>query len=375
MGSRRFIVTKRFLVPGLLVVLAACSEEAPGGGIGDRVVGDGEIAGKQEGNGDRSPAFASDSAGAAGAPGAASPSTGGGNGSVGPGILTAGAWDDNRNFDLFSSYRSTHAQMPGLLPIPDAEYQAARAAAVVAPHQTLDVSLVIDTTGSMGDEIAYLQKEFDALATTIQTKYPGSAQHWSLVLYRDTTDDYVVRWFDFRDTPNEFKSKLATASAGGGGDTPEAPDQALDIAHRLSWRSSADTAKLLFWVADAPHHVGNEGRLASAIRASRDKGIHIYPVASSGVDELSEHSMRSAAQLTGGRYLFLTDDSGVGGAHKEASVPCYFVTKLDRAILRMVDIEMSGQYREPDAADVLRTGGDPQSGVCTLSSGTTVTIY
>ena len=57
--------------------------------------------------------------------------------------------------------------------------------------------------------------------------------------------------------------------------------------------------------------------------------------------------MRSAAQLTGGRYLFLTDDSGVGGEHKEPNIPCYFVTRLDHAILRMVDIEM--QRRVPRA--------------------------
>lgn len=72
--------------------------------------------------------------------------------------------------------------------------------------------------------------------------------------------------------------------------------------------------------------------------------------------------MRATAQLTGGRYLFLTDDSGVGGSHLEPSIPCYFVTRLNDAMLRMVDIEMSGEYREPDPATILRTGGDPRAG-------------
>ena len=101
--------------------------------------------------------------------------------------------------------------------------------------------------------------------------------------------------------------------------------------------------------------------MANAVRAVRDAGVHLYPVASSGIDELTEHSMRSAAQLTGGRYLFLTDDSGVGGAHKEPTIPCYFVTRLDDAILRMVDIELSGVYHEPTTAEVMRTGGDPKT--------------
>jgi hypothetical protein len=85
--------------------------------------------------------------------------------------------------------------------------------------------------------------------------------------------------------------------------------------------------------------------------------------------------MRSSAQLTGGRYLFLTDDSGVGGEHKEPTIPCYFVTRLDRAITRMVDIEMSGEYHEPADDDVIRTGGDPEDGACTLASGDEVIAF
>lgn len=134
-------------------------------------------------------------------------------------------------------------------------------------------------------------------------------------------------------------------------------------------RTDDATARLLFWVADAPHHDENAAALAGVIRAAQDMRIHVYPIASSGIDELTERTMRSAAQLTGGRYLFLTDDSGVGNAHKAPSVPCYFVTKLDDAILRMIDIELSGTYYEPDPTEVIRTGGDPQSGLCTLENG------
>jgi hypothetical protein len=41
----------------------------------------------------------------------------------------------------------------------------------------------------------------------------------------------------------------------------------------------------------------------------------------------------------------------------------------------MVDIEMSGEYREPDAAEVLRAGGNPLNGACTLESGQVVAAY
>ncbi|MGK4008174.1 vWA domain-containing protein [Sorangium sp. So ce1036] len=360
----RFVVTL-----GSLLVLGACSSSGDDSGYAavgaysdDRAGGEGPVAG---------------------ADGAAGTSTGtgdsGGSGGVQAGTLTAGVWDDNRNFDFFLAYRSAihEQQLPGLLPFTEADHRAANSA-FAAPRgarKTLDVSLVIDTTGSMGDELTYLQTEFIALSESIFTMYPNAEQRWSLVLYRDIGDDYVVKSFDFSNDLDQFQDQLAAQASGGGGDFPEAPDKALLEAAGLAWRADDDTARLAFWVADAPHHDSSAADMAAGIRALEDLGVHIYPVASSGVDELTELTMRSAAQITGGRYLFLTDDSGVGGQHKEPTIPCYYVTRLDRAILRMVDIELSGDYREPEPSEILRAGGDPEDGACALSSGGEVLVY
>ena len=306
------------------------------------------------------------------------PREGSGNVANGPGILTAGAWDDSRNLERFLAYRDELAaeQMAGM---PASEEQAHRDAAARAlepvEHATLDIALVIDTTGSMGDELAYLQTEFDAIAAAIDARYPNSEQRWALVVYRDEGDEYVTRSFDFGDGVGSFRARLEAQSAGGGGDYPEASDAALEAMNQLGWRSDPATARLAFWVADAPHHVERAAPIAAAVEVAAAQDVHVYPVASSGVDELTEYSMRAAAQLTLGRYLFLTDDSGVGGEHKEPSIPCYFVTRLDDAILRMVDIEMSGVYREPAQADVIRTGGNPAEGACRLESGQTVFVF
>jgi hypothetical protein len=295
------------------------------------------------------------------------------------GVLTAGTWDDNRNFDRFKHYRGELAQlnMPGLLPTTDDEHASAHGefSQIHGARETLDIALVIDTTGSMGDEIRYLQSEFLALSSAIEAKYPNSTQRWSLVVYRDVGDDYVTQSYDFREDAADFRSKLALQSAGGGGDFPEAPDAALAAMAQLSWRTDQNTARLAFWVADAPHHDDKAPAMLAALRAARSIDVHIYPVASSGINELTELTMRSAAQLTGGRYLFLTDDSGIGGSHKEPTIPCYFVTQLDNAILRMVDIELSGEYHEPAADEIIRTGGNPQDGACKLESGDSVLVF
>lgn len=295
------------------------------------------------------------------------------------GQLTAGAWDDNLNFERFSEFRKKlyDKQSAGLLPFSAADFSAAHAMFEDGPsaHVQLDVALVIDTTGSMGDEIAYLQREFIALSSAIEAAYPQAEQRWALVVYRDRGDEYVTRQFDFAENPETFRQQLGQQGANGGGDFPEAPEAAFEVMNQFSWRSAETVSRLAFWVADAPHHTDQAEKLAQGIRTAQEQGIHVYPVASSGIDEFTELSMRSAAQLTGGRYLFLTNDSGIGGDHKEPSIPCYFVTLLRDAILRMVDIEMSGEYREPEAAEVLRRGGNPQDGACKLASGNVVYVY
>ncbi|HWP09469.1 MAG TPA: vWA domain-containing protein [Polyangiaceae bacterium] len=335
---------------------------------------------------DGTPSKGEDSGSADGSDGTASPPPSsmpeppdGSGAGVEPGTLTAGAWDDNLNYGYFSAYRQSmvESQTSGLLPIADDEFDAAHEALAPAPGKKdrLDIALVIDTTGSMGDEIQYLKVEFMTIASTIAASHPNSEQRWSLVVYRDYSDDYVVRSFDFESVLTTFRNNLGAQSAQGGGDFPEAPDQALSALTELSWRDDAATARLAFWVADAPNHPDQAANMATAIRDVASLGIHVYPVASSGIDELTELTMRSTAELTGGRYLFLTDDSGVGGAHKEPTIPCYFVTKLDAAIVRMVDIELSGKYREPSAEEILRTGGNPKSGACSLGSGDSVFVF
>jgi len=297
-------------------------------------------------------------------------SVGSGGEAIQSGQLTAGAWDDNRNYEFFQTYLDEQDVLPGAPQFDDAERDAAheRSLEEAGSRDTLDVALVIDTTGSMSDELQYLAVEFDALASRIDQAYPTAEQRWSLTVYRDHGDAYVVDTTDFTADLGAFQDALASKQASGGGDYPEAPDEALTAANGLSWRQGS-TARLMFWLADAPHHGPDAPVMADALRTAAKQDIHIYPIAASGVDELTELTMRSAAQLTLGRYLFLTDDSGIGNSHKEPTIPCYYVTRLDQAILRMVDIEMTGLYREPSTAEVIRTGGDPTDGLCQLEDG------
>ena len=238
----------------------------------------------------------------------------------------------------------------------------------------LDLAFVIDTTGSMGDELKYVQSELDNIAGGIAKQFPNVAQRWALVVYRDAGDAYVVQSSDFTPDLSAFRQQLAAQSSMGGGDMPEAVDQALAAATQLSWQGGA-VARVAFWIADAPQHVGREAGVVSALAAATTQGVHIYPVAASGIDDLGEYTMRTAAEVTGGRYLFLTDDSGIGNSHAEPHIPCYYVTTLASAVQRMVATEVSGAYVAPAPTEIIRTGGDPQNQQCSPTDGGILTAW
>jgi hypothetical protein len=234
------------------------------------------------------------------------------------------------------------------------------AAAAPLP-KNLDLVLVLDTTGSMGDELAYLKAEIKSIALAVAAKFPQVSQRYSLIVYRDRGDDYVVRSFPFSSSVEEFRSRLSAQQAAGGGDPPEAMERGLEEAVKLTWRT-ADTARVLFLVADAPPHTQDIGTAMAAVDALRKKGVAIYPVACSGYDDTTELVMRSSALLTGGQFLFLTDDSGVGESHAEPHIPFYHVQRLDRLMIRMIAGELSGRRLEPARDEIIRTVGRPPRG-------------
>lgn len=232
----------------------------------------------------------------------------------------------------------------------------------------LDIALVIDATGSMGDEMEYLKVEIRDIADAIEHHFPGVDQRFALVVYRDEGDQYVTKTFDFTGNLDNFQRDLGSQSAGGGGDYPEAMDAAMEATSKLSWRTG-DTARVTFLVADAPPHANDFDDTLEAVDELRELGVTVYPVASSGVAGEAEFAMRTAAMLTGGQYLFLTDDSGVGNPHAEPHIPCYTVEQLAPLMVRAVRSELSGHRVEAEPQFSIRTVGQGQGGVCEQPRG------
>jgi Mg-chelatase subunit ChlD len=257
---------------------------------------------------------------------------------------------------------------PIAMPAPDGDAWSLLVPDVRAPAVSgLDLAFVVDATGSMSDELAYLQAEIQAIAEDVGVRHPDTAIRYALIVYRDEGDDYVTRTFDFTDDLAAFVATLADQSADGGGDYPEAMDQAMSAAMELSWRQG-EIARLAFLIADAPPHSDRGQALLDQADVARRVGVRIYPIAASGVADEAEYLMRAAAQATGGRYVFLTDDSGIGNTHAEPHVPCYRVEHLDALLVRTLDGELQGRPIEPEGDAIVRVVGEyDESGRCIVA--------
>jgi len=228
----------------------------------------------------------------------------------------------------------------------------------------LDLALVVDVTGSMSDELQFLQAELDSIVASLNQRHPELDIRIGMTFYRDQGDEFVTRTFPLTGDGATARGNLGRQFAGGGGDYEEAMQDALVRAAGLEWRR--DAVKTLVLVADAPPHAEDVPRAWLAAEHLRAQRVQVVPVGASGVGDLAEYVMRAMAAATQSRYAFLTDDSGIGDPHAPPAIDCYLVTRLDKLLTRIIDSQISGRRIEPEKADVIRSVGRYDAGKCIL---------
>lgn len=202
-----------------------------------------------------------------------------------------------------------------------------------APGSRMQIMFIVDTTGSMSDELAYLQKDFSAIAEDVGS----NGVSYCACFYRDEGDEYVTRCGSFTSDVSLVQAQINGEYADGGGDTPEAVAEILTETLTADGGWEEDSTKLAFLIFDAPPHSGKEAELDAAVRAAAARGIHLIPVVASNADRDTELFGRALAICTNGTYVFLTDDSGVGDSHLEPIVGNYQVEILHDLIVRIIE--------------------------------------
>ncbi len=208
----------------------------------------------------------------------------------------------------------------------------------------LDVHFLIDATGSMSDEIGQLKDNMISVSEQIKTLPSRPDVRFGMTVYRDRGDLFVSRTLDFTPDVEDFTRELDQVVADGGGDYPESLNEGLHKAiHLPEWRQE-ETISIIFLIADAPPQLGytQDYDYADDALIAGERGIKIFPLASSGLDDQGEYIFRQLAQATSGKFLFLT--YGAGGAPGDDTthhVDDYSVLSLDDLVVKMVEEELA----------------------------------
>jgi hypothetical protein len=205
-------------------------------------------------------------------------------------------------------------------------------------NNTFDVMFVVDATGSMSDELSYLKTELRDVINRAGSQLSETHIKMGSVFYRDLGDEYLTRPFDFTSNPDLLNSFINNQIANGGGDYPEAVDEALKVSIQdQSWSPDAIN-RILFLILDAPPHKtpGNLAKIEKAISDAQGKGIRIIPISASGIDWETEFFLRFLSVSTNGTYVFITDHSGIGNAHFTPTVGHYDVEFLNNLMVRLI---------------------------------------
>lgn len=211
----------------------------------------------------------------------------------------------------------------------------------------LDLVFMVDATGSMADEIDKLRDSLQGIVRDIAQLPSNPDICLGLVTYRDRGDEYFVRGWDLSNNVAGFQKVLDGVRANGGGDYPEAMNEAFDHAvQAMNWRG-ASTTRLLVSLADAPPHMDYpQPRYEQTMLAALGKGIKVLSVAASGQDTTGEIAQRQIAQYTGGRFIFLTykdasNPSSGPGSETVHEVENYSVDTLDKLVVKLVREELA----------------------------------
>lgn len=185
-------------------------------------------------------------------------------------------------------------------------------AEAVAGNKAVEVVFVLDTTGSMASLIEGAKRKIWSIATTIVDQNPQAEVRMGLVAYRDVGDDYVTKSFALTKDIQSLYGDLLALQAGGGGDTPESVNEALDVAvGQSAWSQDARTDRIIFLVGDAPPHMDykHDRKYPETLSQARKQGIIVNAV-QAGNSSQTRTVWRSIAEMGQGRYIPIPQDGG-----------------------------------------------------------------
>ena len=189
--------------------------------------------------------------------------------------------------------------------------EPAKAAESAKPK--VEVVFVLDSTGSMGGLIEGAKQKIWSIANSIVAQKPAPAVRIGLLSYRDKGDEYITRKFDLTDDIDAVFKNLQAFCAGGGGDTPESVNQALDEAvNTMSWSAGGAATKIVFLVGDCPPHMDYQDDVKYPVTCQKAaRNNIIINTVQCGNDGSTTPIWQEIAKLAEGSYIALAQSGGM----------------------------------------------------------------
>jgi hypothetical protein len=174
----------------------------------------------------------------------------------------------------------------------------------------MDLALLIDCTASMWRELSDAQSSADDLVEFLGSVTGGV--RIAIIGYRDRTDSWETKAWDFTRSIDEARTRLWSLSAEGGGDEPESVFAAMKTAlGRFSWLPDArpptpQPIRALVLVGDAPPHPGEGTLCVELAKKAFARGVRTYGIVardqeSNLKEEGSERAKAPAETKKGGK--------------------------------------------------------------------------
>ncbi len=196
----------------------------------------------------------------------------------------------------------------------------------------IDVVFVIDSTGSMADEIRTVKTHLIKIIREVEDGQPRPDLRIGVVTYRDheaEEREYLYKKLELTRNIESAVNFIRNIESRGGGDLPEAVADGLDFAiNQMNWNNEVIqqnqkiypypyTKKLIFLIGDAPPHgegstdqsyiqgCPNGHNYRQNIDDANKRGIRIYTVSGSGIDSVGVRIFKEIARKTHGSYTHL----------------------------------------------------------------------
>lgn len=149
----------------------------------------------------------------------------------------------------------------------------------IPKDKPVDLVFVVDTTGSMQDDIDAVRKKMKELTRELAKRNPD--YRVGVNAYRDVHDDYLAKTFlKLSDNEAEIFKAMNKLKADGGGDVREHVYAGLDTALREQpWRDGVERHIIL--IGDAPPHDDykkDKRNYKSVIALAKKEGVHINTI-------------------------------------------------------------------------------------------------